>query len=143
MPDCHRQSVGFLFRRTCLLFVLTVLLIVPTRSIAHEASSADSLMTHGGQAFERGAFAEALAHWKQAADLYKAAGNKPAQVEALVLSAQASMGLGQSKQALQSLELAPNFEKGQELLLRLRGSGGAAGDGRAPERSTNHGGTDQ
>lgn len=57
-------------------------------------------------AYERGAFREALAHWKQAADLYKSAGNKPAQFEALILSSQASMGLGQSKQALQSLELA-------------------------------------
>ncbi len=47
-----------------------------------------------------------MSHWKQAADLYKSAGNKPAQFEALGLSAQASMGLGQSKQALQSLELA-------------------------------------
>jgi tetratricopeptide (TPR) repeat protein len=63
-------------------------------------------MKEGAQAFERGAFSKALSHWKQAAELYKSTGNKPAQVEALVLSAQASMGLGQSKQALQSLELA-------------------------------------
>ena len=47
-----------------------------------------------------------MAHWKQAAELYKSSGNTPAQVEALVLSSQASLGLGQSKQALQSLELA-------------------------------------
>ncbi|NOU10686.1 MAG: CHAT domain-containing protein [Nitrospira sp.] len=63
-------------------------------------------MKEGAQAFERGAFGEALSHWKQAGELYKGSGNAPAQVEALVLSAQASMGLGQSKQALQSLELA-------------------------------------
>ncbi|BFU91928.1 MAG: hypothetical protein NTAFB01_31150 [Nitrospira sp.] len=63
-------------------------------------------MKAGAQAFERGVFGEALSHWKQAADLYKSAGNKPAQVEALVLSSQAAMGLGQSKQAFQSLELA-------------------------------------
>jgi CHAT domain-containing protein len=86
--------------------LLTVLILTAVRSESHEASSADSLMKHGGQEFERGAFPEALAHWKQAADLYKAAGNKPGQVEALVFSAQASLGLGQSKQALQSLELA-------------------------------------
>ncbi|MDH4085119.1 MAG: CHAT domain-containing protein, partial [Nitrospira sp.] len=42
----------------------------------------------------------------RAVELYKGSGNTPAQVEALVLSAQAAMGLGQSKQALQSLELA-------------------------------------
>jgi len=63
-------------------------------------------MKEGTQYFERGAFSEALSHWKQAADLYKSTGNKPGQFEALGLSAQASMGLGQSKQALQSLELA-------------------------------------
>ncbi|MGB4068384.1 MAG: CHAT domain-containing protein [Nitrospira sp.] len=63
-------------------------------------------MKEGAQAFERGAFGEALSHWKQAMELYKSSRNAPAQVEALVLSAQASMGLGQSKQALQSLELA-------------------------------------
>lgn len=63
-------------------------------------------MKAGGQAFEQGAFSDALSHWKQAAELYKAAGNIPGRVEALVLSSQASLGLGQSKQALQSLELA-------------------------------------
>ena len=63
-------------------------------------------MEEGDQAFERGAFGEALSHWRQAAELHKRAGNAPAQAEALVFSAQASMGLGQSKQALQSLELA-------------------------------------
>lgn len=63
-------------------------------------------MEEGSQAFERGAFGVALSHWKQAAELYKSAGNTPAQVEALIFSAQASLALGQSKQALQSLELA-------------------------------------
>ncbi len=63
-------------------------------------------MKAGGLAFERGAFGDALSHWKQAAELYKSSENIPAQIEALVLSSQASLGLGQSKQALQSLELA-------------------------------------
>lgn len=63
-------------------------------------------MQQGAEEFERGAFGEALIHWKQAADRYKAEGNTSAQVEALVLSSQASLSLGQSKQALQSLELA-------------------------------------
>jgi CHAT domain-containing protein len=63
-------------------------------------------MQQGLQAYQRGSFDQALVAWKQAADLFKASGNAPAQVEALVLSAQASMGLGQSTQALQSLELA-------------------------------------
>ncbi|HWV46486.1 MAG TPA: CHAT domain-containing protein [Nitrospira sp.] len=89
------------------LLSVTVQLFAVTRSESHDLSSpSGSLMKKGAQAFERGGFSEALSHWKQAAELYKSAGNKPAQVEALILSSQASMALGQSKQALQSLELA-------------------------------------
>lgn len=104
------------FNRPLKLFVLceisvllcaSVLFISVTQSESHDVSSPSDLsMKEGSLAFERGAFREALSHWKQAADLYKSAGNKPGQFEALGLSAQASMGLGQSKQALQSLELA-------------------------------------
>lgn len=104
------------FTRPCALFItqgarflllVTVLLFTATQSQSHETSSPAGLsMKDGARAFERGAFGEALSHWKQAVELYKGSGNAPAQVEALVLSAQASMGLGQSKQALQSLELA-------------------------------------
>lgn len=63
-------------------------------------------MQQGTQAFQHGAVDEALAEWKRAADLYKRAGNRLMQIEALRLSAEASMELGQSKQALQLLELA-------------------------------------
>lgn len=106
VPTSDRSLIRVVLRGFCFPLLLTVLLLTATKTESHEASSADSLMQHGGQEFERGAFAEALAHWKQATDLYKAAGNKPGQVEALVFSAQASLELGQSKQALQSLELA-------------------------------------
>lgn len=106
-PTFNQPRYLFIFCRTCLLLLLSALLFTVTRSESHEASSStDSVMKEGGRYFERGALSEALSHWKQAADLYKNEGNKSAQVEALVLSAQASMGLGQSKQALQSLELA-------------------------------------
>ncbi len=91
----------------CFILLVVVLLLAVTRSESHEtSSSADSLMNEGAQYFQQGAFSEALTHWKQAVDLYKSTGHKPGQFEALGLSAQASMGLGQSKQALQSLELA-------------------------------------
>jgi CHAT domain-containing protein len=91
----------------CIILLVVVLLLTVARSESHEtSSSADSLMKEGAQYFQQGAFSEALSHWKQAVDLHKSAGNKPGQFEALGLSAQASMGLGQSKQALQSLELA-------------------------------------
>ncbi|MDH5739420.1 MAG: tetratricopeptide repeat protein, partial [Nitrospira sp.] len=89
------------------LLLVTVMLFPVTPSESHDTSTpAGRAMKEGGLAFQRGAFGEALSHWKQAAELYKVAGNLPAQVEALVLSAQASMSLGQSKQSLQSLELA-------------------------------------
>lgn len=85
--------------------VIPLLLAAPSES--HDLLSPAGLwMKAGAQAFERGAFPEALSHWKQAAELYSASGNLPAQVEALTLSGQASLGIGQSKQALQSLELA-------------------------------------
>ncbi|MBX3302187.1 MAG: CHAT domain-containing protein [Nitrospira sp.] len=97
----------FILRGISLLFFVIVLLFAVTRSESHQPSSpGDTLMKEGGQHFERGAFGEALSHWKQAADSYKGIGNTPAQVEALTLSAQASMALGQSRYALQSLELA-------------------------------------
>lgn len=91
----------------CCVFLMAIPLLTATQSESHEVSSpAGSSMREGALAFERGAFSTALSHWKQAAELYKSSGNTPAQVEALVLSSQASLGLGQSKQALQSLELA-------------------------------------
>lgn len=91
----------------CCLFLMAIPLLTATQSESHEVSSpAGSSMKEGAREFERGAFGTALSHWKRAAELYKSSGNTPAQVEALVLSSQASLGLGQSKQALQSLELA-------------------------------------
>lgn len=107
MPVRARPTIRFAFRGICFLFFVMVLLFSAIRSESHQTSSpGDSLMEEGGQYFERGAFGEALSHWKQAADAYQRIGNSPAHVEALILSAQASMALGQSKPALQSLELA-------------------------------------
>ncbi|MEQ1680365.1 MAG: tetratricopeptide repeat protein, partial [Nitrospira sp.] len=107
MPTFNRSCIQFVLRGTIILLLATIPVLIVTRSDSHETSSPAGLaMKEGAQAFERGAFGEALSHWKQAGELYKSSGNAPAQVEALVLSAQASMGLGQSKQALQSLELA-------------------------------------
>lgn len=107
MPTFNQSCIQFVLRGTIILLLATMPVLIVTRSDSHETSSPAGLaMKEGAQAFEHGAFGEALSHWKQAMELYKGSGNAPAQVEALVLSAQASMGLGQSKQALQSLELA-------------------------------------
>ncbi|MGE0642904.1 MAG: CHAT domain-containing protein [Nitrospira sp.] len=94
------HGIRFMLLAAALLFAIT-----PAES--HDTSTpAGMAMKEGGLAFQRGAFGQALAQWKKAADLYRGSGNTPAQFEALVLSAQASMGLGKSKDALQSLELA-------------------------------------
>ena len=107
MSISHRPVIRFIVRGTCFLLLVVGLLFTAIRSESHDVSSPAGLsMKEGALAFERGALSEALSHWKQAADLYKSVGNMPGQFEALILSAQASMGLGQSKQALQSLELA-------------------------------------
>lgn len=104
---CNRSCHHFVISGTVVLLLMAIPLLVLTRSESHETlSSADALMKEGAEYFQKGAFHEALSHWKHAVDLYKNAGNKPAQVEALVLSSQAAMEMGQSKQALQSLELA-------------------------------------
>ncbi|HMS82253.1 MAG TPA: CHAT domain-containing protein [Nitrospira sp.] len=101
---CIPQAI---LRTLCYLLVTALALFTAARSESHEVSSPAGLsMKEGSLAYERGAFSTALSYWKQAAELYKTSGNSPAQVEALVLSSQASLGLGQSKQALQSLELA-------------------------------------
>lgn len=94
------HGIRFILLTAALLFAIT-----PAES--HDTSTpAGMAMKEGGLAFQRGAFGQALAQWKKAADLYRGSGNTPAQFEALILSAQASMGLGKSKDALQSLELA-------------------------------------
>ena len=100
----NRQPSAWLI----LLILLTTGFLLPTASVTIAAvePSPESVMQQGQQAYQRGSFAQALQAWKQAADLFKASGNAPAQVEALVHSAQASMGLGRSTQALQFLELA-------------------------------------
>ena len=54
----------------------------------------DSLMTQGLQAYQRGSFDQALAAWKQAADLYERGGRVGEQSRALAQAAQASESLG-------------------------------------------------
>ncbi len=63
-------------------------------------------MEQGLQAYRRGAFDQALAAWKQAADLYERDRKIEEQSQALTQAAQASESLGHVSQALQQLELA-------------------------------------
>ena len=93
---------------------LVLLLILATGFVLAKASGTvaavepnpDSLMTQGLQAYQRGSFDQALAAWKQAAELYERDGRIEMQSRALAQAAQASESLGQVSQALQQLELA-------------------------------------
>ncbi len=91
-----------------LFLVLTTGLVLakPTGTVSAVEPSPDSLMTQGLHAYQRGSFAQALAAWKQAADLYERAGKVGEQSRALAQAAQASESLGQVGQAMQQLELA-------------------------------------
>ena len=70
------------------------------------ATNPDALMQQGASAYQRGAFDQALTHWKEAAQRYEEAGNPKDQSRALVQAAQASQALGHPKLALQQLDLA-------------------------------------
>ena len=70
------------------------------------SSSPETVMDQGVRAFRRGAFDQALAAWKAAAELYGRNGQIKQQSEALVQAAQAAQALGQLRAALQHLDLA-------------------------------------
>ena len=96
------------------LIKLVLLVILATGFVLAKASGTvaareptpDTFMEQGLQASQRGSFDQALAAWKQAADLYERAGRVGEQSRALAQAAQASASLGQVGQALQQLELA-------------------------------------
>ncbi len=94
--------------RLVLLFLLAAGFVMAKASgtVAAVEPTPDTLMTQGLQAYQRGSFDQALAAWKQAADLYGRDGKIGEQSQALAQAAQASESLGQVSQALQQLELA-------------------------------------
>jgi len=90
----------------CLL--LSAMLLSPSMTISASApsSAADEAMAQGSQAFQRGSYEDALGTWKEAARQYQAQGQAHQQSQALVAAARAAESLGQTRQALQLLELA-------------------------------------
>jgi CHAT domain-containing protein len=94
--------------RLVLLFILGTVFVLAKASgtVAAVEPNPDTLMTQGLQVYQRGSFDQALAAWKQAADLYERDGRIEKQSRALAQAAQASESLGQVSQALQQLELA-------------------------------------
>lgn len=96
-----------LTRLFCVVIVATSLMLAKASgTVAAVEPNPDTLMTQGLQAYQRGAFDQALAAWKQAAQLYELQWKGREQTQALVQAAQASESLGQVSQAIQQLELA-------------------------------------
>ena len=107
MHNDRDMTVNNMIRLVCVLIVaVSVMLAKASGTVAAVDPSADTLMTQGLQSYQRGAFDQALAAWKQAAQLYEHTGQVREQSQALVQAAQASESLGQVTQALQQLELA-------------------------------------
>jgi CHAT domain-containing protein len=94
--------------RLVLLFILAtgLILVQVSGTVSALEPTPDTFMEQGLQAYQRGAFDQALAAWKQAADLYERDGKIDKQSQALAQAAQASESLGQVSQALQQLEMA-------------------------------------
>jgi CHAT domain-containing protein len=94
--------------RLVLLFILAIGFVLAKGygTVAAREPTPDTLMEQGLQAYQRGSFDQALAAWKQAADLYQRDAKVGEQSRALAQAAQASESLGQVSQALQQLELA-------------------------------------
>src|SRR5262245_9976907 len=104
-----------LTRLTLVIIVATGLLLSRAGKIAAVDPSPESLMQLGLQSYQRGAFDQALAAWKVAAQLYQQSGKPMEQSRALVQAAQASESMGQVTQAQQQLELALALaEQGQD-----------------------------
>lgn len=103
----HRDMTSNLRALVLTLLVAAGLLLAKASgTIAAVDPSAEALMKQGLQAYQRGSFEQALAAWKQAAELYERAGQTREQSLALVQAAQASESIGQVGQAAQQLEVA-------------------------------------
>jgi CHAT domain-containing protein len=88
----------------CLL--LSLCLASDRLSAELRAEDPSALMAQGQAAFGRGQMEQALTHWKEAARLYSLQHDSLHQGRALASAAQAAQTMGQTRQALQSLELA-------------------------------------
>jgi len=87
------------------LTVLTIFFWIGPASTL-EASSPDAALAQGLEAFQRGAFEDAVSRWTEAAHAYERDGKLAGQLTALIQLSQAQSALGQYRQAVQSLETA-------------------------------------
>src|SRR5574341_1210779 len=142
MHNSHYMTTN-LARLVLVLIVATGLMLArASGTVAAVEPSPDSLMKQGLQAYQRGSFDQALAAWKQAADLYEQTGKVRERSQALVLAAQASESIGQVSQALQQLEVALALaEQTQDrvwIATVLENLGRTYLAGRQPEAATQH-----
>ncbi|MEK7764257.1 MAG: CHAT domain-containing protein [Nitrospirota bacterium] len=89
-----------------LLLLATLLIPSITISASAASSPADDAMAQGTEAFQRGSYEDALGKLKEAARQYDLQGQAHQQSQAFVAAARAAESLGQTRQALQLLELA-------------------------------------
>lgn len=101
--------------------VVLVLLVMPL--CAGELAAAR--MEDGAKAFARGAFAEAIAAWKEAAALSEKAKQPDRQADALLNLGQAYHALGQRQLAMESLEKGLDVTKAPERRMKLKAALGA------------------
>lgn len=76
----------------------------PGPALSREPSPADTLMSRGAEAFDRGAFGEAIAHWSEAAGLYEREGRSKECLEVLMRLSYAYGSMGLYRKALEYLE---------------------------------------
>ena len=88
--------------KTQALALLLLLLAAPVAA----AAAPEQQMQAGMQSFRSGDFQRALEQWTLAAAAYEAAGNREAQILALVQAADAALGLGRNPDALERLQQA-------------------------------------
>jgi len=105
LPSSLRRPLACLFLSATLL-IPSMLIPSMTTSASTPSSPADEVMAQGTQAFQRGSYEDAMGKWKEAARQYEAQGQLHLQSQALVAAARAAESLGQTRHALQLLELA-------------------------------------
>src|SRR5262249_60909685 len=88
----------------------------------------------GLNAFERGAFGDAVTSWSEAARGYRRAGNPTGQLTALLHLSQAQSALGQYDQAVRSLEAALELADKSGDRARIAAVLGGLGNGHIPVR---------
>ena len=85
---------------------MLLMLFYPVSLAAEATQDAHDLMRQGSAAYRQGEFGPALTKWKEAAELYRQAGQVVGEIEARSNAAHAALAAGHVQQALQQQEAA-------------------------------------